>query len=431
MAVATKRKKSALCEKHPKPAPELPPVVPPVGPQPLKLNLGSGGWEIDGFTNIDDHLGSSVYPLPDWVQDNSVDEIYASHIYEHLPHSEAVNVMCHWVKKMRPGARIRIAVPDFKDLATRYLRGDAGFNPQGYIMGGQKDAGDYHKAIFDKELLTEIMVYAGLEKIQEWISPQPDCASLPISLNLQGWKPITQDGRPTGIRCVASVPRLGFNTHYTCIANALGPLGISPYIRQGSIWHIELSRAMEQVIRDPDCKYVLTLDYDSVFEASDVYWMYRLMQAYQQIDALVPVQSKRASKGALFNKKTADGEYQKQISMSEFGGQCTKIFSGHFGLTLFRADALRSFPRPWMIGEPHKGNGQWEDDEDWQVSKIDPDIHFWHNWEKAKKTVYLANQVGIGHIEEVITWPNGKDFSPVYQSTKEFFEGGRPKEVQG
>lgn len=426
---------SALCEQNPRPA-EPHEIVPgPIVGAPLKLNLGSGGWTIDGFTNIDDHLGTSVYPLPEWVQDNSVDEIYASHIYEHLPHCEAINVMAHWVQKLRPGGRIRVAVPNFLDLAKRYIAGEPGFNPQGYIMGGQVDAGDYHKSIWDKELLTEVMVVAGLEKIQTWKSEytdgtgRGDCASLPISLNLQGWKPCTADVMPRGIRAVESCPRLGFNTQFSAVSNVMIEMGIPYAMRQGSIWHIELCKVMEDQLADPNCKYILTVDYDSVFEKSDVFWLYRLMQAYPNIDALVPVQSKRCSQGALFNKKV-NGEYQKAISMSEFGGQATKIFSGHFGLTMFRADALRSFPRPWMIGVPHKETGKWEDDEDWTKSKIDPDIHFWHNWEKAKKTVYLANQVRIGHIEETIVWPSGHDFSPVYQNTKDFHANGRPAEVQ-
>ena len=421
---------SALCEQNPQPAAPHPIVPGPIVGAPLKLNLGSGGWDIDGYVNIDDHLGTSVYPLPEWVKDNSVDEIYASHIYEHLPHCQSLSVMDHWVQKLRPGGRMRIAVPNFADICERYLTAQPGFNPQGYIMGGQRDAGDYHKSIWDRELLTEVMVACGLENIQTWKSERPDCASLPISLNLQGWKPLTNDGKPEGVRAVSSIPRLGFNTQYAAIANALMPLGIPYSMRQGSIWHLELCKCIEDQLVDPACKYILTLDYDSVFEPADVYWLYRLMQAYPTIDALVPVQSKRCSPGALFNKKTEAGEYQKSISMSEFGGQVTRIFSGHFGLTMFRADALRSLPRPWMVGQPHKQTGKWEDDEDWTVSKIDPDIDFWHNWEKAKKTVYLANHVRIGHIEEVITWPSGHDFSPIHQNTKDYHANGRPVEVQ-
>ena len=151
----------------------------------IKLNLGSGDWQIPGYTAIDRKFGTEVYPL--LYEENSVDEIRASHVLEHFSGNEVADVVRHWVSKLRTGGVLRIAVPDFKWIAEHYSAGE-NINFPGYIMGGQIDENDYHKTIFDKSILTAVMKYAGLTDIKEWASEIKDCASLPVSLNLQGTK---------------------------------------------------------------------------------------------------------------------------------------------------------------------------------------------------------------------------------------------------
>jgi hypothetical protein len=60
---------------------------------------------------------------------------------------------------------------------------------QRWIMGGQTDANDYHKTIFDHGSLRALMVNAGLRVLGRWESEIVDCARDPISLNLEGQKP--------------------------------------------------------------------------------------------------------------------------------------------------------------------------------------------------------------------------------------------------
>ena len=76
----------------------------------LKLNIGAGSTIISGFTPIDRKLGSEAYPLS--YPDNSVDEIRASHILEHFSFAHAQQALKEWTRVLKPGGRIRIAVPD-------------------------------------------------------------------------------------------------------------------------------------------------------------------------------------------------------------------------------------------------------------------------------------------------------------------------------
>src|SRR5262245_25562758 len=95
----------------------------------LRLNIGAGGRSIAGFRDIDRDLGSEAYPLD--VEDGSVEEILASHVLEHFGHGLVGEVLAHWVKKLQPGGKIRLAVPDTEKICTAYLAGQP-VNIQGY-----------------------------------------------------------------------------------------------------------------------------------------------------------------------------------------------------------------------------------------------------------------------------------------------------------
>ena len=61
----------------------------------VRLNLGAGDSHLEGFKPIDRKLGSEVYPLA--YNDESVDEIYASHVLEHFPYTKTQDVLDDWV----------------------------------------------------------------------------------------------------------------------------------------------------------------------------------------------------------------------------------------------------------------------------------------------------------------------------------------------
>lgn len=154
----------------------------------IKLNLGSGDADraLDGYENLDKKNGKDAYPLAGYVED-SVDEIRASHILEHFGRRETLHVMQDWASKLKIGGVLKIAVPDFEVIATKQVKGED-LDFEGFVCGGQLDENDFHKAIFTKKQLTKMFQRLGFKDIQEWKSEIDDCASYPISLNLQGVK---------------------------------------------------------------------------------------------------------------------------------------------------------------------------------------------------------------------------------------------------
>lgn len=385
----------------------------------IRLNIGAGRYEIPGFISIDRKNGTEAYPLE--FDDKSVDEIVASHILEHFSHLEVGKVVEHWFQKLKPGGRIRIAVPDFENLAKRYLAGDSVYL-QGYVMGGHVDADDRHGCLFDRESLEELMIAVGFERVGAWDGKIFGAATLPISLNLQGFKPISSIQKIENVRAIMSVPRFGPLMHPRCAEKAFYQLGIPCRSGQSCFWHQKLSELMEEAIADPACDFVLTMDFDTVFCAGDVLELYRLMHARPDVGAIFPLQSKRGCETALFSVTDAEGNLRDRLFSADLERFLLPANTGHFGLTMIRADSLRAMPRPWMVPEPAE-TGRWDG------GHRDADIDFWKRFKEAGFKAYLAPRVVVGHLEEVVKWP-GRDLRPIYQQTSEYEESGIPAEVE-
>jgi hypothetical protein len=258
------------------------------------------------------------------------------------------------------------------------------------------------------------MVACGLERISGWESDIPGCSSLPYSLNLQGFKPSGPETELRNVRAVMSTPRFGPLMHPRCNDKASFALKFPVKAGQSCYWHQMLSNQMEEAIADPACEFVLTLDFDTVYSPHDVLELYRLLRACPDVDAVYPLQSKRGCEQVLFSLKGA-------LTEADLTRNLLPADTGHFGLTLFRAESLRKFPRPWMVPEPN-ADGKWRD------GHTDADIDFWRRFKRAGFRCCLAPRVVVGHLEEVVKWP-GKDLKPVYQATADYDAAGIPAEV--
>lgn len=387
--------------------------------KPVRLNLGAGNVHLSGFTPIDRKTGGEVYPLP--YPDNSVEEIVASHVLEHFSHRDVLAVLSDWVRVLKPGGKIRLAVPDFDKLTLLYREG-APCNIMGYVMGGHVDDNDRHGCLFDRDTLSQIMTDCGLERIGQWVSDIPGCSQDELSLNLQGFKPLDATKTVKGLRACACTPRFGPLLHPECIQRTSFALGVEFNTTQSCYWAQELSNKIEAALEDPTCEYVLTLDFDTVFAPDDVLELYRLMQARPDADAIFPLQSKRGCDNVLASLPAPNGRYRMSATEEEMGYHLRPANTGHFGLTFFRAASLRKFPRPWMVPQP-SAEGRWDG------GHRDADIDFWVRFRAAGFQCFLAPRIVVGHLEEVVKWP-GKDLRPVYQDVGEYRENGIPATVE-
>lgn len=387
----------------------------------IKLNIGAGRVPVDGYIPVDCKSGGEAYPLhvpngpwPDGhVPDESVSEIRASHVLEHFSHRITFDVLREWVRVLMPGGKLRIAVPDL-DRCMAARQAGKPWPIEQYLMGGHTDDDDFHGALFDEWSTRRMMRAAGLRYIRNWTSDANDCASLPISLNLEGLKAPKPDCR--GTVAAMSVPRLGFIDNFRCANTVLPGLGIEIIWSSGVFWHKAMTASIEHAI-ESGAEYVLTLDYDSVFLPDHVEDLHRLM-ADSDADAICPVQVQRGRNAILACTANENGEFKTKVEPEDFQGELTRLYSGHFGLTLIRTSAIKNLARPWFQSEP--------DAEDrWGDKSTDADMVFWRRFREAGCKLYQANHVAIGHAQLVFTWPD-ENFHAVHQYPDQFHRSGPP-----
>lgn len=222
------------------------------------------------------------------------------------------------------------------------------------------------------------------------------------------------------VMAVMSVPRYGPMLNMSCCDQALLPLRIPLIKVQGAFWGQCLERGMQTLI-DNGADIVLTIDYDTVFNRADVDGILRLMCLHPEAAAIVPIHVGRGGFKALMSMKTISGQPRKDVPLTELEAETVKIASGHFGLTAFRVKDLLDIPHPWLWDQPNQ-------DHQWGPGRIDADIWFWKQLERAGKTVLSANRIVLGHIEEVISWPD-VNFDPIFQRSTDFNDNSKPKNV--
>ena len=130
------------------------------------------------------HIGSGDRRLPDWINcdkdyelhqtgfadvkldasdlttfgDNSIEEIYASHVLDHLSRKEELDkALSEWYRVLRPGGILRVAVSNFEMVAKMYNEGLDLERLWGHIVGGHKSAYDKHGCVFDFALLKKYL----------------------------------------------------------------------------------------------------------------------------------------------------------------------------------------------------------------------------------------------------------------------------------
>lgn len=173
------------------------------------VNLGCGRTYDPRFINIDAAWSPHVHFLADvehltMLPGDSVDLLYCSHCLEHIPFDRTPDVLREWVRVLRRGGCLRLAVPDLRAILDAYRESGYSISTvHRYILGGHDDPYNVHHAVFDATHLTALMGEAGLGAIREW-TPGADgipCfrdhssstiavagRSYPISLNLEGTK---------------------------------------------------------------------------------------------------------------------------------------------------------------------------------------------------------------------------------------------------
>lgn len=410
-------------------------VAPPVEihvTSTIRLDYGCGKTPRKGFIGVDHKLGGEFLPttLGDGTTfaDNSVEEIYASHCLEHLGHWQARDLIREWCRVLKPGGRLRVAVPDMRKIFFAYTQGHP-VNVGGYTWGGQTDEDDYHKTGFDEGLLRANLEHFGFEDVKEWKSDLVDCASLPISLNLEATKREFRRLDRTllyplcGVQMIQSMPRLAFTENMFCCLQVATTLQI-PFTRvTGVNWGQCLERAMEAVVAENKAEWILTCDYDSVFTVDHVIHLWNLLfedSRKAHVTAIAPVEFKREENLILAGvMDESTGKRKENLMLADMEPPLVQVEWAHFGLTFIRTEALRRMKKPWFWETPSPNN-------DWNEGRTDNDINFWYRMREAGGKVYVCPHVAIGHAQLMAVWPD-QEMNPIYQYMSEYQKFGVPR----
>jgi len=208
------------------------------------------------------------------------------------------------------------------------------------------------------------------------------------------------------IAVVISLPRLTFTDNTFSLTGAINKLNLSTFRGQGAFWEQTIDRLM-MAVAGYSLKYILTVDYDTVFNEFHILELYDIMEANPDIDCLIPLQIQRNAKIPMFESfrhtKDVDGDTGiLDIPDEEINSDSFEIDSGHFGLTLIRIKNLCKLKRPWFKAIPSTNN-------DWGAGKTTPDLYFWKNAKASGLKICLAPQVYIGHLELFCMWPGPPD----------------------
>jgi hypothetical protein len=150
-----------------------PPPLPTAPDGRLRLHVGCGTVDAPGFVNIDLLEAPHVHvqgPIDDLsvFPDGCAELVYACHCLEHFGFRRSRSILEEWVRVLRPGGILRLAVPDFAVIARAYAVGGSVRELQSLLLGGQDYRLNFHAAIFDEPFLRELMGKVGIVDIRRW-----------------------------------------------------------------------------------------------------------------------------------------------------------------------------------------------------------------------------------------------------------------------
>ena len=176
----------------------------PVRSTPVKVNLGSGLAVAKGWTNVDGSLNALVAGWPpsllkavyrltsvkDWFsraeyirlltdhrfvhhrldygvpfESDSVDYLYSSHMLEHLYYDDAKRLLADMFRVLKPGGRLRLAVPDLDHAIALFQRGRKDEALAYFFVPSREALFERHHYMYDAALLSRLLASVGFRDI--------------------------------------------------------------------------------------------------------------------------------------------------------------------------------------------------------------------------------------------------------------------------
>jgi predicted SAM-dependent methyltransferase len=165
----------------------------------IRLDIGSGDFPLEDFVSIDLHKDADVVhnikePLP--YKDGTVDEIYCSHLIEHVWDEEIRDILRDWRRVLKPGGQLTIWTVDFDKLVQyynrdKYKRDEKLMRYINWRIFNKNEPGEEHKSVYTKEYLSKILNNLGFKRVK-YLLPSKDYPFHPrhadINMGVRTWK---------------------------------------------------------------------------------------------------------------------------------------------------------------------------------------------------------------------------------------------------
>tara|TARA_B100000242_G_scaffold15608_1_gene9604 strand:- start:128 stop:640 length:513 start_codon:yes stop_codon:yes gene_type:complete len=170
----------------------------------MKLHIGGEqvkeGWKIlniqkkDGVDFIGDISDLSQF------DDDSIEEIYASHVFEHVIQKKIKNTLIGIHRVIKENGKFYVSVPDMNILCKMFLEPKIPPKVKTQVLrmmfGGQVDDFDFHYFGWDYTLLESYLLGCGFKKVEKVksfslfddTSDYAPFSNIPISLNVIAYK---------------------------------------------------------------------------------------------------------------------------------------------------------------------------------------------------------------------------------------------------
>lgn len=138
----------------------------------MKLHIGGetvkDGWKILNIQPKDgvDFIGT-ITDLGQF-KDDSIEEIYASHVFEHVLQKDTLNTLIGIHRILKKGGKLYISVPDLETLCHIFVDPNAPKDVKLHAMrmmfGGQVDDFDIHYMGWSQDFLFDYLQLAGFSE---------------------------------------------------------------------------------------------------------------------------------------------------------------------------------------------------------------------------------------------------------------------------
>jgi predicted SAM-dependent methyltransferase len=174
----------------------------------MKIFIGTGadGLKPEGYTTVDidaankPDIVADASKLP-MIESGTAEEVYASHVVEHIPWPYIVSAIAEWARVLQVGGKIRISVPDMAVLANLLSRGENAWHVMANIYGGHwatPGGPQGHHFGYTWNMLVDLLTVAGFGDFDHWNTFFREAANgwlyaengerIGLSINIEGTK---------------------------------------------------------------------------------------------------------------------------------------------------------------------------------------------------------------------------------------------------